>query len=321
MTLRTIRPSERDDVLDLLHGWLGDRSFFARYFAHDPSFRDDLCFVAVEGERPVSTLQVFRKSVRVDGAVLDVGGVGNVYTDPAHRGSGLASELLRLACDAMREQGFDMSLLFASLVDFYARLGWRSHVRCLGFLEPGGGVPPPAVEIRAFDAARHLDAVMRIYDAQSAALAGTTVRDRAYWEGQLRYAGNPGETAVVALEGDSVVAYARGTTLYDFHVVLEYGCLDGRAGELADLVAHLHGGAAHLPGTLIQPAVPDLGGELRRRGLDLRVIEDHMWMWRVIDAERLAAKLGIAPADTRRDDFLARLFPPERSVYWFSDRF
>src|SRR5215510_1440783 len=121
LSIRTIAPQERDAVLDLLGGWL-DRAFFARYFAHDPTFRDDLCFVAADGDRLVSTLQVFRKRVRVDGATLAVGGVGNVYTDPNFRTGGIASALLQRAIAAMQEQGFDLSLLFASRLDFYGRL-------------------------------------------------------------------------------------------------------------------------------------------------------------------------------------------------------
>ena len=94
MEFRTIQRHERDAVLDLLGEWFGDREFFARYFRNDPSFRDDLCFVAVDDGRIVSTLQVFSKRVRVNGAVLEVGGVGNVFTTAAlsraRRGVGAA---------------------------------------------------------------------------------------------------------------------------------------------------------------------------------------------------------------------------------------
>ena len=40
LEFRTIAPHERDAVLDLLANWLEDREFFARYFRHDPGFRD-----------------------------------------------------------------------------------------------------------------------------------------------------------------------------------------------------------------------------------------------------------------------------------------
>ena len=147
VVLRTIATRERDAVLDLLAGWLNDRAFFARYFAHDPSFRDDLCFVAESDGRLISTLQVFRKAVRVDGAVLDVACVGNVYTDPTSRAGGTASALLERALAAMETHGFDASLLFASRLDFYARFGWRSLTRQLSFIESRN-------DARAGDAAR-----------------------------------------------------------------------------------------------------------------------------------------------------------------------
>ena len=59
MELRPARSSERDQVLDLLALWYGDRGFFARYNHHDPGFRDDLCLVACEDGRIVATAQIF----------------------------------------------------------------------------------------------------------------------------------------------------------------------------------------------------------------------------------------------------------------------
>ena len=320
--VRTIDASERDAVLDLLAGWLNDRGFFARYFQHDPAFRDDLCFVAVDGFRMVSCLQVFRKAVRVGDAVLDVGGIGNVYTDPGCRGRGLASALLRQAIGAMEEHGFDVSLLFATRLAFYGQFGWQSHARHLTFIARGAAAVSGQCQIERFDADRDLDEVMRLYDLHCAAVSGTTVRDPGYWLGQLRYAGNPDETFLVARAGRQIVAYARSTTLYDFHVILEHACLPGSGDALADLLCALHGGAAHLPGTLAQLSCEEgIDDMLRRRGLSLRTVEDVFWMWRLIDPTRVAAKLRLPASATREPDFFARLFPAQRSVYWFSDRF
>ena len=318
IAVRTIEPDERDAVLDLLADWLNDRAFFARYFTHDPTFRDDLCFVACDGGRIVSALQVFRKHVRVDGAALAVGGVGNVYTDPAYRGSGLASALLEGALVAMQQHGFDASLLFASRLDFYARFGWRSHLRYLSYLEPGAAGAAPAPE--RFDAARDLAAVEAVYAAHSAGIPGATVRDTTYWRGQLRYAGNPDERFVVARRGGELLAYARATTLYDFNTIIEHGCAPGAEARLAELICHLHDGAAS--GTLAQ-LVPTAALEerLRERGLAVKAVEDRSWMWRVIDAERVAAALRVSEAAVRREGFLDDLLPAARSRYWLSDRF
>ena len=50
-------------------------------------------------------------------------------------------------------------------------------------------------------------------------------------------------------------------------------------------------------------------------------VEDMFWMWRVVSAERLGTKLGVAPGELATDDVYHRLFPPERSVFWIADRF
>ena len=322
MEFRTIRPHERDSVLDLLGEWLHDRAFFARYFTHDPTFRDDLCFVAVDGNRIVSTLQVFRKAVRLGPAVVQVGGVGNVFTMEAYRTRGLASHLLTQAVESMAAHGFDLSLLFATRLAFYGRHGWQSHVRHLVFIEPARVPADGPYRIERF-CASDLPAVMRVYQQYTAGLTGPTARDEGYWQGQLHYAGNPHEDFVVARVGDAIVAYARGTTLYDYYVIMEHAHLPGHGEALTQLVCHLHGTeAAALPGTITHLAIaPDVADALRARGLTTHHVEDVFWMWRVIAPSRLAARLGIPADDLDRDDTFMRLLPPDRSVYWIADRF
>ena len=319
IVFRTIATHERDAVLDLLADWLNDRAFFARYFTHDPSFRDDLCFVAADGARIVGTLQVFRKTVRIDGATLAVGGVGNVYTAPEYRQAGLASALLERAIAAMHQHGFDVSLLFATRLDFYARLGWRSLLRYLSFIEPAAGVDPPA-PTTPFAEGSDLDGVMAVYVLHSTPIPGSTVRDAAYWHGQLRYAGNPDERFAVERRGGAVVAYARATTLYDFNTITEHGCAAGAEPLLADLLARLHAGAA--TGTIAQlmPST-ELEELLRVHGLTVNRVEDRSWMWRVLDPTQLAAKLRVPAATVTQAGFFEEILPAARSRYWLSDRF
>lgn len=322
MEIRTIESQERDAVLDLLDNWLEDRAFFARYFEHDPTFRDDLCFVAVESGRIVSTLQVFRKRVRMHGAVVEVGAVGNVFTAAEHRESGLASRLIDKAGAAMEEHGFDLSLLFATRIRFYGRFGWQSHPRELTFIEAAGGEAVGPYEVRPFRL-EDLPAVIEIYDAYTARLEGTTVRDAAYWQGQLRYAGNPSEDFFVAFEDGRAVAYARGTKLYDFYVIMEHAHLPGHEEALTQLVCALHHGPARqLPGSITHLSVaPAVQRALTQKGLALSRVEDVFWMWKIVSPRSLAQKLGLDPAELEREDIFFRLLPPGASVYWTSDRF
>ncbi len=322
LIVRAIARHERHAVLELLGEWIS-AEFFGRYFEHDPAFRDELCFVALDGERMVSTLQVFAKDVRVGGATLRVAGVGNVFTTDAYRERGTASQVLTHAIAAMDAQGFDLSLLFAVRLAFYGRHGWSSHPRRFVFIEPGDAVTSDRYAIDPFVPARDLDSVMQVYDGYSGALPGTTVRDYPYWLGQLRYAGNLEEDFLVAHAGSEVIAYARATTLYGYYLIMEHGYLPGHEDALADLMCRLHTVEGRtLPGTLAQLAhEPRVQASLQTRGLTLRAVDDVFWMWRVISPERLAAKLGVTVAEVEREDFFPNLFPPERSVFWLSDRF
>jgi GNAT superfamily N-acetyltransferase len=306
LTIRTIAAHERDAVLDLLNGWL-DRSFFARYFDHDPTFRDDLCFVADDGGRLVSTLQVFRKQVRVDGAFVAVGGVGNVYTDPGYRDGGVASQLLTHAIAAMQEHEFDLSLLFASRTDFYGRLSWQSHLRYLSFIE-AGDPSPPASASEPFDAGRDLDDVMALYDSHSGSIAGATVRDRAYWRGQLQYAGNPDERFVVARRDGRVIAYARSAC----SISPRSSSTGARrlAVALAVSLASFTAARCHLRAR----ALADSEALLRDRGLTVQSVEDRSWMWRLLDPAKLAGRCVSPPPPFRRRAFSKSSFRRCRRV-------
>jgi GNAT superfamily N-acetyltransferase len=325
LVVRTIAPHERAAVLQLLGEWITPE-FFGRYFEHDPAFRDDLCFVGVTNDQIVSTLQVFTKEVRVAGATVLVGGIGNVFTTPAHRERGIASRLLRHAVASMKSAGFDLSLLFAVRLAFYGRHGWSSHPRRFLFMEPARPRVSDRYTIEPFTTASDLDAVMDLYSIYSGKLPGTTLRDRRYWLGQLNYAGNPEEDFLVARARDPsnrIVAYARGTRLYEYYVIMEHGYLPGHAGALSDLVCRLHGTEAReVPGTITQLATePGIVRDLGARGLTLRTVEDVFWMWRLISPARLARKLGISAVEVAGEHFLHQLFPPDGSVFWLSDRF
>jgi predicted N-acetyltransferase YhbS len=324
MDFRTIDVSEREAVLDLLGEWEGEtRAHFARYFAHDPTFRDDLCFVAADGDRLVSTLQIFRKRVRLGGAVVEVAGVGNVFTAASHREQGISTRLLEMALAEMPRHGFDLSLLFATRLGFYARLGWQSHPRQWVYVHAGGrALPRTDYEFARFTPA-DLGAVAALYETSCAPLVGTTVRDTGYWEGQLHTAGNLDEEFLVALGDGEIVAYVRATCLYDLCVLTEHAHRAGHEAATAALVRHLLAEEVPSePGVATQLAIaPQVIANLEAAGHRCETVDDFFWMWRVIDAASLAAKLGMSEAALAAPDFLHRILPPGRSVYWISDRF
>src|SRR5260370_18930362 len=97
MELRSARRSERDEVLDRLAMWYNDRELFERYNRKDPTFRDELCLVALDNQRIISTVQIFDRKINLDGQTVPMGGIGSVFTHKEYRHQRLASGLMNLA--------------------------------------------------------------------------------------------------------------------------------------------------------------------------------------------------------------------------------
>ena len=148
MEIRTLEPGERDAVLQLLDrwempdGWRG-YDFFARYMECDPSFSEENFWVAEEGGRLVSCVQIFPRPLRLSEGVVPLGGIGSVFTDPEHRSGGRARAVIARAEEAMRERGMALGLLFTERITFYAQFGWcpgPSRTPCTSAKE----IRPPA---------------------------------------------------------------------------------------------------------------------------------------------------------------------------------
>jgi predicted N-acetyltransferase YhbS len=321
LRIRTIRRDERERVLELLHEWIS-RDFFRRYFDHDPAFRDDLAIVAEDDGRFVATLQILPKTVRIGAAEVRVGGIGNVFTTAEYRHKGVASDVLRRAVEVLEQERFDLSLLFASRLTFYAQFGWHSHRRLLAGVSPPAEIAPPRVRVRVFDGPRDLPAVMELYDSYSAGRSGSVVRDQTYWRGQLRYAGNPGETFLLAERGGRIVAYVRFVDLYNVYNVMEHAAAEGEEEALLDLLAEAGSRARDRGFFLLHlGAQPELAAGLEARGFGVNEVEDVFWMWRVVSPDALAEKLHMGVSQLESPQLFERLFPYHGSVYWTSDRF
>jgi GNAT superfamily N-acetyltransferase len=349
MELRPARGGERDQVLDLLALWYGDRDFFTRYNHYDPGFRDELCLVACEGGRIVATAQIFERMVNLRGARVRLGGVGSVYALESHRGHGLGAALMRLAVTTMERVGFEVSLLFAERLDFYARFGWRPVTRQFSAL-----ADTPAMSVATgfrfarFDQERDLEQVAALHRAYSGGFDATAVRDLAAWRGNLRYAGNPGEYFVVCRRGaaDGIIAYARAMLFHGFPMVMEYGYAPDATDAMLALIRHigeaasgaapspvLEGGAEGDAATLRNsadapgPALlvthsahdPALEERLRAAGVFLMHHPDNFYMWRTVAPHRLARHIGV-PAEEAEAALFAML-QASNALYWTADRF
>ena len=88
------------------------------------------------------------------GGGVEVAMIGGVCTDPAARGRGLASELMRHVQDALDAAGIETQVLWTTMPRFYERLGWRrDESGLLGTLGVYSGPRPKAQVSRGSPAA------------------------------------------------------------------------------------------------------------------------------------------------------------------------
>jgi predicted N-acetyltransferase YhbS len=355
MEIRTARRSERDEVLDLLRLWYGDREFFALYNQNDPRFRDELCLVARDAGELVSTVQIFDRRINLGGQAVPMGGIGSVFTREDYRHKRVASALMRLAVDTIEREGFEVSLLFAERLTFYNQFGWREVERKFSLLPQAAAIrAATSFEIAAFEPERDLAQVAAIHRAYSGRLNLTAVRDEDDWRASLVFAGNremhPGEESkeyfVLARNAGRIAAYARVTNLGGVGMVMEYGYDAGREDAMLALLRYLgeaasgaapsfrltgdhrraemfrSGSGVTAPsGVLVSHTAhdPALEKRLSEAGCPVTHHRDSHYMWRVMAPGKLARRFGVTPEQAEVKAF--EIFADDRSLFWTSDRF
>ena len=355
MEIRSAHHSERDEVLDLLGHWYDDGGeFFARYNRNDPSFRDELCLVARDGGRLVSTVQIFDRAVNLDGQAVPMGGIGSVFTLEDYRHKGVASALMRLAVDTMIREGFEVSLLFAERLTFYNQFGWREVERKFSVLTGAASINAPnRFVIDSFDEPRDLAEITAIHRDYSGRLNLTAVREDSAWRANLKFAGNqpqqPGEGSeeyfVVCRGGARIAAYARVTGFHGVSMVMEYGYVAGGVDAMLATFKYFGQEASgapvparrignHARAALLSAATNPAGSSvlvthtahdhalekaLGDAGCPVAHHVDNNYMWRVIAPDKLGRRFAMAPEAAEAHAF--EIFADSRSVYWTADRF
>jgi predicted N-acetyltransferase YhbS len=349
---RSARRSERDEVLDLLALWYNDREFFARYNQTDPTFRDELCLVALDRGRIVSTVQIFDRTIKLDGKVVPMGGIGSVFTRKDFRHKRVASGLMNLAVTTMAREGFEVSLLFAERLTFYNQFGWKELTRNFSTLANAGAMRTPEFVVDTFDINRDLRDVMRLHDAYSGRFDVTALRDEAGWRANLQFAGNmPADPVggceeyfVLARSAEEIAAYARATRFHHIPLVMEFGYAPSNHAAALALFRHLSEMAAtgkspypmrgdHRSAQLLYDKKPSgnamlvthtahdpaLEKALTGAGCQVAHHADNFYMWRVNLPEKLGERFAMTP-DAASKHVFAKFGDP-RSLYWTADRF
>lgn len=319
MLIRSVQESERSQLLDLLEICFDERTLFERYLECDPEFRwNDLAVVESAG-RLVACAQVFRKQIRLAGSVIPLGGIGSVATHPEYRGRGLARDLLLEREQYLRDEGFPLGLLFTDIPEFYAKLGWVAlplRQFQLQFASPDAPVDS-AFRIRDF-APADLDAIRALFEAYASRFEGAIVRDATYWNGQLRYAGNPSEDFRVVETRGQIAAYARCAPFGKTKVMMEHAYLPGAGVALSQLIRAQLGGHAAL---LRLPVDAELESALAESTIRFEREDDLSPMWRVIDAQEISRLSGRDDGQSSDAALLDDLVVQRGVHYWTSDRY
>ena len=127
---RGARESEFGEILDFLNfvfrSDVGRRPSMGGDYPH--LYREEharyLRHMRLNG-RVVSCVSIYPCQVQWGDAVLKVGGIGGVATDPEHRRHGLAGLTLEDCLKVMAEEDFDLSILWTGISDYYRRWGWE----------------------------------------------------------------------------------------------------------------------------------------------------------------------------------------------------
>lgn len=103
------------------------REYFELHWGADPQRSRELVnvFVAWADTRMVGSVRLYLRSIRLAGKGVQCAGVGEVATRSSHRRQGVASALLGLAGESMRERDLTMSVLHTSSSPWlYQKHGW-----------------------------------------------------------------------------------------------------------------------------------------------------------------------------------------------------
>ena len=358
MEIRTLYARERLELARLLDEWklasgwsAGDR--FRAQMEFDPTWEDRNVFVAVEQDRLLSAVSILPRQLKILGHSIPTGGLGNLFTDAAFRGRGVATELLERACDAMRARGLELAVAFPgaspATPEFFDKRGWHAWGGQQTILRRDENGPPNrsgkesrediTIEAVRRDDERALQSVKSIHAAYGASRSGTVERDDALWRASLELTPSPREEFWIARRGGLAVAYARASIIDDVLTITEFGRFEDGAEALARLVASLLEPREQDPliapdaeglvsdqlrSFIVLPTFDDLGltVALEHRGVRSHPMDDARASFRCVNLVGLAARLDVdLLSDEDGTAFLRRVLPPDGMVFWPADRF
>jgi predicted N-acetyltransferase YhbS len=133
--------------------------------------------IGLADDRVVAHFGVYNITMRIGTARVATAGVNLVVTDPDYRKRGLMPATIRASMAAMRERGYDLSIVCNAIPNYYTRFGYVSAWPECDFFVRTRDLPhePPTYELRAFNT-RHRQELADLYNAENDNITGTAVR-------------------------------------------------------------------------------------------------------------------------------------------------
>jgi len=138
----------------------------------------------LKGKETVSRLSIVDLRMRIGRAVVRMGDIAGLHTDPGHRMKGYARKVMEYSAQYMYEQGYDISILFG-IRGFYRRFGYApclyEHKAIIATRE-AEEVARRKYKTRPLTKA-DIPAILEIYQENNRERTGTVLRPRRYWKG------------------------------------------------------------------------------------------------------------------------------------------
>lgn len=271
LEVRAIRDDEKGTLVDLLVAAFPDDPATTWRRVVDGLWGDlERTRVGVIDGKIVSTVQIFRYSMRLDDAVFDAGAIAHVATWPDIKGATFAGRVLRDAIDVMKRDGLAVTILVTDIPRYYNRYGWWLAPEKGWRIGIGDEAPADAAyAIEPLHLEKHYDAVFAIHEETSGVLNGTTPRSRKMWFTEPPWEPDDPVRSSVAVRDGEVVGYvrARGGGL---RIVGELASHEADAS--AALLTHLMNAARRGGETALRGKFPldeQVAAKLRAQGHDV----------------------------------------------------
>lgn len=235
---RTLKESELEAWFDhcatVFTG--ASRQYFKNHWINDP-WRDlNTIFVALDNNRIVSTIRVFKRKIYLCGETIAMGGIGEVSTLKEYRKQGLSSKLLAMALEYMKNSNINISMLFGN-EPIYSKNGFEiiKSFSINAELDKYKGL----YNIEEFRPNEHLDYIKNIYHEFNAKHNGAIVRyDDFYWNHW--FITEAKNCFVAKNNAGDVIAYMSVRLEDNLMVVYDFATQEGYENTFEDLSSKIY---------------------------------------------------------------------------------